>query len=89
MFADVAGYALSTTLSVPRTTASRYVTDLAKISDTSATGEGCLDGKSGASLVLLDIGAQTITSFVLQHPGVALVKSNPVQRVQYPALVQA
>ncbi|HLY34272.1 MAG TPA: hypothetical protein VKQ07_07050 [Jatrophihabitantaceae bacterium] len=86
LFADVFGYVLSGDTSVPNGTVSHYVNSLAALSATS----GCNDAKTGPGLVLLQIGAQTITApRSMTDPGVALVFSDPVSRPSYAQLVTA
>lgn len=90
LIVDVAGYVLDFAAPLPASTTSRYVSDLTAISDPTSTGEGCTDATQQPRLVLLDVGAQTITApLSAANPGVALVFSVPTRRVAYPALVAA
>lgn len=84
LYVDALAYVNAPNLSVPPTTTSRYVSDLDALSATGNSSEGCQDGAQGPALVLLDVGAQTITSpLSASKPGVALVFSDPVDRETY------
>ncbi|MGH8960169.1 MAG: hypothetical protein ACRDWT_03025 [Jatrophihabitantaceae bacterium] len=81
LFADVSGYILSTNIGAATVSTSRYVRNISgAASDVqSMNDEGCADatanGSTGDHLMLLDIGAQTITGLGKDHPGVALSAS--------------
>ena len=96
LIADVSGFVWNASIGTPTTSPSRYVRNLTGTdgSADAATmdGEGCQDatvnGSAGNHLMLLDIGAQTITSpLSAADPGVALSATNPVVRISYPQLV--
>lgn len=88
---DVAGYGLGTNLTVPATTASHYTTTADDPNSTTLASEGAADAASGASLVLLDVGAQSISSPGLSptNRGVVLARRTPRAPVTYSALVTA
>jgi hypothetical protein len=51
------------------------------------TMHGTDDGAAGATFVLLDLGAQSVTSPLSKtHPGVAITRTDPVVRFTYPQL---
>jgi hypothetical protein len=86
LFGDVSGYLLSADVTAPSGTVSHYVNALSALSAVS----GCNDAKTAPKVVLLDIGAQTITAPRSSgDPGVALVFSNPTDRPSYGQLVAA
>lgn len=90
LLVDVVGYVTSADAPLPGATTSRYVTDLTKVGNAGSLGEACADAKQTPGLVLLDVGAQTVTSPLSPtNPGVALVFSNPTQRYSYGDLVTA
>lgn len=90
VLADVSGYLLGADVPLPATSVSRYVTNLSLIADASTSGEGCADASSGPGLVLLDVGAQSVTPPLSPaNPGVALARTNPIVRATYPDLVAA
>jgi hypothetical protein len=85
---DVTGYVAGADVTPPKTTVSRYVSDPDLLAGTGAGSEGCTDGASGASLVLLDIGTQSRTPRLgATNPGVSLVFNDPAVRLTYPELV--
>ena len=96
LIADVSGYMRSTDIGPATTSTSRYVRNISGVSGDAATmhSEGCADatsnGSAGNHLMLLDIGAQTITSpESAQHPGVALSGTSGPVRLSDGQLVTA
>lgn len=105
--ADVAGYVLSSDVSnaghgVPSVSVSRYIRALSGTSSSDLAadqsvldGNGCSDATAGSTLVLLDIGAQSVNSSPTQagfdalsagSPGVLLTGTTG-KRLTYPHLV--
>jgi hypothetical protein len=93
IIADVFGYVRSTAAPSFKTSTSHYIRNLtgAAAGDVTAMHNiGCSDKEAGSSLVLLDIGAQSITSpLSAGSPGVALTGTSPVMRLTYGQLVTA
>ncbi|HEY2044769.1 MAG TPA: hypothetical protein VGH11_18990 [Jatrophihabitans sp.] len=88
--ADVSGYQRSADLVVPLTSTSRYVRNISGATSDASTmyTEGCTDAQGGSALVLLDIGAQSVTAPLSpSSPGVTL--TGGTTRLTYPQLVTA
>jgi hypothetical protein len=88
---DVVGYIVSATLNPPAAVSfARYPNDLTGNvagDSTLMTTHGDTDGDAGATFVLLDLGAQSVTSPLSRtHPGVAITRTDPVVRYTYPQL---
>jgi hypothetical protein len=93
---DVVGYVVSAGISPPSATSvARYPNDLVRpatdpgltTNQDVMTAHGTADGDAGATFVLLDLGAQSVTRPLSQaHPGVAITRTNPVVRFTYPQL---
>lgn len=104
VLADVAGYVLTSDVSnsghgVPPVSVSRYIRDITGNPSTDAStlaAAGCADAQAGSKLVLLDIGAQSISDSPATetgdhldalHPGVRLTTPDAIIRLTYPHLV--
>ena len=90
---DVVGYIVSSGITPPgAVSVARYPNDLTGnlTTDTATmTSHGAADGDLGATFVLLDLGAQSVTGPQLSaaHPGVAITRTSPVVRLRYPRLI--
>ena len=93
---EIAGYVADRTLAPPAVSRSRYLSDvdgLDAASDAATmNADGCADATAGSRLVLLDVGAQSVTGPQLSaaDPGVALAEhTGPTVRLTYAQLVDA
>jgi hypothetical protein len=93
---DVVGYVVASSVHPPAAVSvARYPNELVDPSSDplltankqTMTDDGTTDGNSGATFVLLDLGAQSVTSpLSAAHPGVAITRTDPVVRFTYPQL---
>ena len=86
---DVHGYVPGTTLTPPAVSRGRYLSDLTGNSMTDSntmSHDGCVDGKTGSSFVLIDVGAQSVTGRLAGNPGVSVTKTATTVRYSYDEL---
>ncbi len=91
VFVDVVGFVRGTTITPPPVSTGRYVRNISGAPSDAATmdSEGCQDGRDGSALVLLELGAQSMTGRLAGTGGIALTQTNPVVRVTYSELSDA
>lgn len=93
---DVVGYVVSSAVAAPAAkSVAYYPNDLIEPANDPGlianknlmAAHGAADGNAGATFVLLDLGAQSVTSPLSPaHPGVAITRTSPVVRFTYPQL---